>query len=223
MPELAGDLLTLISARAVPGITFGVAVGGLLWLLGLGRQRAAPVAALLLTATFVAAGWGLTLLVALQLTLVGIGGRLSAAGARPDATDILGLAGVTSLCAVGSLSGVALAYWLAAGCGAAVGAAATWTAEMFGKASGLEHDSPAARTIGIGATGLVAAIIGSGSLAIATLWLRVLGPGEPALAGVGSLFGVALARRAGRTRSGRLATAALVAGASTALLAALLP
>ncbi len=223
MAEVAGDLLTLISARAVPGITFGVAVGGLLWLLGLGRRRAAPIAALLLTATFIAAGWGLTLLIALQLTLAGVGGRLSAAGTRPDAPDILGLAGVTALCAVGSMSGTALAYWLAAGCGAAVGAAATWTTEMLGKTSGREHDSPAVRSIGIGATGLVAAIISGGSLVIAALWLRVLGAGEPALAGVGSLFGVALARRAGRTRSGRLATAALVAGTSTAFLAALLP
>ena len=223
MPELAGDLLTLISARAVPGITFGVAGGGLLWLLGLGHRRAAPVAALLLTATFIAAGWGLTLLIALQLMIAGIGGRLSAAGTRPGAQDTLGLAGITALCAVGSLSGIALAYWLAAGCGAAVGAVVTWTTEMLGKVSGHEHDSPTVRTIGIGATGLAATIIGGGSLAIAALWLRVLGAGEPALAGVGSLFGAALARRAGRTRSGRLATAALVAGASTALLAALLP
>lgn len=223
MPELAGDLLTLISARAVPGLTLGVTVGGLLGLLGLTRKRAGLVVALLLAVTFLGAGWGLAVLAALQLTLAAVASRLTTAAARPDTLDVLGLAGVTSLCAVGSLSGLALAYWLAAGGGATVGAAVTWTAELTDTASVLEGDRPAAGNQSIGGRGLIATIIVSGSLTLATLWLRVMGAGEPALAAVGAVLGLALGRQAGRTRPGRLAAAALVAGVSTALLTALLP
>ena len=167
MPELAGDLLTLISARAVPGLTLGVTVGGLLGLLGLTRKRTALVVALLLAVTFLGAGWGLAVLAALQLTLAAVASRLTTAAARPDTLDVLGLAGVTSLCAVGSLSGLALAYWLAAGGGAAVGAAVTWTAELTDTASVLKGDRPAAGNQGIGGRGLIATIIVGGSLTLA--------------------------------------------------------
>lgn len=223
MPELAGDWLSFISARAVAGLTFGVTVGAFLWLLGLTRRRAAVVIALLLTATYVSAGWGLAALVALQLVLVGVSGRLAPAGERPSAPEAVSLVGIPLLCAIGSLGGFAVAYWLAAGCGAVIGAALAWTVELFHRASVRDDGRPAASTDGMRGPGLSAAIIVVGSLTLATLWLRVLGAGEPALAAVGALLGLGLGRHAAGTRPKRLAAAALIAGVSTALLAALLP
>ena len=221
MPELTVDLITLLSDRAAPGITVGIAVSTILWSLRLAHSRAALIAALLLSTTFLAADWGLALLVALQLILAGIGGRLSAAGTPPGNLDILGLTSITSLCAVGSMSGLGLAYWYAAGCGAAVGAGITWTAETFGTAF---EDTPRMFSkTRIGGEALVATSLAGGSLVTAALWVGVLGTGEPALAAVGSLFGLTLARQVGGTRPLRLATAGCVAGASTALLVAVLP
>ncbi|HJO04018.1 MAG TPA: hypothetical protein QGG47_08585 [Acidobacteriota bacterium] len=219
MPELAGDLVALVSARAFLGIAVGFAGGGILWSLQLAPRRAALAVALVLTTTFIAASWGLALLAALQLALIGASGRL--AGVRPGALDILGTSGVISLCAVGSLSGLALAYWLAAGCGAAVGGATGWTTEIL--ATDVEGDPRLAGQASIRWQGLSATVLVGGCLTIAALWLRVVGAGEPALAAVGSLLGLTVARRAGRTRHWRLAVVALVAGTSTAILTALMP
>ncbi len=205
MPEISTDLLTLASARAITGIAFGIGIGALLLLLGLTGRRAALAAAVLLTASFVAGDWGLATLTGIQLTLAGVVARWGRTVARPRVFDILGLAGLTVLCAIGSLTGVAPAYWLAAACGAAAGAAATWTAETVGR------------------PGLVAPIFVAGGLAIAAMWLQLLGVGEPALVAVGAISGVVLARQIRRTRPQRLAVAALVGGACSALLVAMLP
>ena len=223
MPELAGDLVALVSARAFLGIAVGFAGGGILWSLQLAPRRAALAVALVLTTTFIAASWGLALLAALQLALIGASGRL--AGVRPGALDILGTSGVISLCAALFLSlvatSVALAYWLAAGCGAAVGGATGWTTEIL--ATDVEGDPRLAGQASIRWQGLSATVLVGGCLTIAALWLRVVGAGEPALAAVGSLLGLTVARRAGRTRHWRLAVVALVAGTSTAILTALMP
>lgn len=205
MPEGSADLLALMGARGLAGSAFGIGFAGVLWLLSLTRTRAAPVVAVLLTTSYVAVGWPLALLIGLQLTTAGIVGHLGDPGTRPGVLDTLGLAALTALCALGSLSGFAPAYWLAAACGAAVGAAAIWASDVVGR-----HRLTAT-------TAVVAGLV------IAAMRLQLLGVGEPALAAVAAMSGLALVRQMRRTRPVRLAIGALIAGALSAFLTALLP
>jgi len=121
-------MVDVLVTRLLPAVLFGLAAGGLLWLVGLVRKRAALTCAVVLAVVFLAARWQATMLVATQITVTAIAGLLLCSGHRLRMRDVIGLTGASTVVAWGLFAGSAPAYWSAALVGGLVGAAGTWTA-----------------------------------------------------------------------------------------------
>jgi hypothetical protein len=213
-------------ARLLPAILFGAIAGGVLWLLGLIRKRAALTAAILLALCFLAGRWNTTLAAAGQLAIIALSGWLLAFRTRLRVRDILSVLGPATFCAAAAWAlTTAPAYWEAAFGGALVAGAAAWvgraaTDRFDGGAVQLLSLRPAA-TGGLNGPGAVAAAAAGVAVLVPIVGMGFLGPGEPGLALVGAFVAMAVADylrpdRAGviltASAGGALATLALVAG-----------
>jgi len=215
-------MVDILVTRLLPSILFALAAGGLLWLVGLVRKRAALTCAVVLAIVFLAAHWQATMLVATQIALTAIAGRLLLPDHRLRMRDIIGLTGASTVAAWGLFSGTAPAYWGAALVGALVGAAGAWTGRAgsrrwAGARLRLLTLSPAAGG-GMNGAGVVTGLGVAVLLTSTAVGFGALGPGEPALVLLGAALGTAVADSLLRGRPGMV----LVAGAFAAGLAAAL-
>ncbi len=217
-------MVDLLVTRLLPAALFGLAAGGLLWLVGLLRKRAALACAFVLVAVFLAARWQPTTFVAAQVALTAVAGRLLWPGHRLRMRDVLGLTAASAVVAWGLFAGAAPAYWNAALAGALVGSAGAWTGRAgsdrwSGTAIRLLTLRPAASG-GMNGPGIVTGLAMAIILSAAAIGFGVLGPGEPALALAGAVLGATTSDFLFRGRPGMvLAAGALAAGFAAALVA----
>jgi len=220
-------MVDMLGTRLLPAVLFGLAAGGLLWLVGLLRKRAALACAVALAVVFLAARWQATMLVATQLTVTALAGRLLLSGHRLRMRDVGGLTGASAVVAWGLFVGTAPAYWSAALVGGLVGAAGAWTGRAgstrwSGAPLRLLTLSPAASG-GMNGPGVVTGLAVASLLTAAAIGFGALGPGEPALALLGAALGAAVADFLLRGRPGMVLTAGAFAAGLTAALVAYLP
>lgn len=214
-------------ARLLPAFLFGAITGGVLWLLGLIRKRAALGAAVLLALCFLAGRWATTLPAAAQLAGVAIAGWLLAFRTRLRLRDVVSLLAPATLCAAAAWAvPTTPAYWDAAFAGALVAGAAAW----IGRAASDRFAGPAVRLLtlrptdaaGLNGPGAVCAVIAAVAALVPAIGMGFLGPGEPGLALAGAAVGLAVADFLRRDRAGAiLAASALGALATTGLVASL--
>ena len=208
-------------------VLFGLAAGGLLWLVGLVRKRAALACAVVLTIVFLAARWQATSLVTIQLVLTSLAGRVLWPGHRLRTRDVIGLTAASAAVTWGLFVGTATAYWNAAAVGALVGAAGAWTGRAGsdrwpGAPLRLLTLRPAASG-GMNGPGIVTGMAMASVLAAAAVAFGALGPGEPALALLGAALGAALSDFFFRGRPGMVLGAGALAAVIAAGLVAYLP
>ncbi len=220
-------MVDMLVARLLPAVVFGLAASGLLWLVGLLRKRAALACAATLAVVFLAARWQATMLVATQIAVTALAGRVLLSGHRLRMRDIFGLAGASTVIAWGLFAGSAPAYWNAAFVGGLVGAAGAWT----GRAGSTRWSGTPLRLLtlrpaasgGMNGPGSVTGLAVASVLTAAAVSFGALGPGEPALALLGAALGAAVADFVFRGRPGMVLAAGAFAAALAAALVAYLP
>lgn len=197
------------AARLWQAISFGVISGGLLWTLGLARAHGGAVAAAMLAAVFLAAGWNPALLLAVALAAAGVACRVAERRQATPAVPIrLGIAGTTALTAVA----IAVAWWgwlsgnsghaAVSMTGALAGSTALWWARATSTGPGL------AAAFGLAAIGW---------------WLGLLGPGDGFLPVVGAAAALPIVRSIRPVPRREVFLASLVAAGIAGALVALLP
>jgi len=220
-------MVDLLVTRLLPALLFGLAAGGLLWLVGLVRKRAALTCAVVLATVFLAGRWQATMLLATQITVTAVAGRLLWPGHRLRMRDITGLTGASTLVAWGLFAGSAPAYWSAALVGGLAGAAGAWT----GRAGSTRWSGAPVRLLtlrpagsgGMNGPGIVTGLAVASLLTAIAVGFGALGPGEPALALLGAALGAAASDFLFRGRPGRVLAAGAFAAGLTAALVAYLP
>jgi len=220
-------MVDMLVTRLLPAVLFGLAAGGLLWLVGLLRKRAALTCAVVLAVVFLAARWQATMLVVAQVTVTAVAGRLLWSGHRLRMGDIVGLTGASTLVAWGLFAGSAPAYWSAALVGGLVGAAGAWT----GRAGSTRWSGAPLRLLtlrpatsgGLNGPGIVTGLAVASMLTAAAIGFGMLGPGEPALALLGAVMATAAADFLLRGRPGTVLVTGVIAAGLTAALVAYLP
>lgn len=220
-------MVDVLITRLLPAVLFGLAAGGLLWLVGLVRKRAALACAVALAVVFLATRWQGTSLVTTQLALTAMAGRLLWPGHRLRMRDVVGLTTAGAVVAWGSFAGAAPAYWNAAAAGALIGAAGAWT----GRAGSDRWPGPSVRLLtlrpassgGMNGPGIVTGLAMASLLAAAAVALGSLGPGEPALALLGAVLGAAFSDFFFRGRPGMVLGTGVLAAVFAAGLVAYLP
>lgn len=224
MPD---EFVFLIESRGAAALVYGAAIGALLRLLGLARNRGAATAAVAVALTFVPNGWPAAHLMALTLGLCGLTGRLARPreALRPGWLDVLAITVVSAGCSWGAALHPLTGLWQAAAVAALGVGAAGWVAGITPPAAGatryrLPSLVPRHDGHGIAAPALVAAAATPITLA-ATAWgLGLLGAGEPGTAALGGTVAL-LALGGGRSRA-LIALASLLAAVAGAALTAFL-
>ena len=214
-------------ARLLPAVLFGSIAGGVLWLLGLIRKRAALTAATFLAVCFLAGRWSVTLAAAAQLAIVATGGWLLSFPTRLRLRDIVSLLAPATLAAIGAWGLGSSAYWDAAFGGGLAAGAAIW----IGRAATDRFDGHAVRVLtlmptqagGLNGPGAVCSAVAAIAVLTALVALGFFGPGEPGLALVGAGLGLAVADYLRRDRMGVVLAASALGALATPLLVASLP
>ncbi|NKB90262.1 MAG: hypothetical protein GKS06_18805 [Acidobacteria bacterium] len=221
-------MLDELIGRLLPAVLFGAASGGVLWLLGLIRKRAALAAAILLALCFLANRWSATLPATLQLSAVAVGGWLLRAAHRLRVRDVMPLlAPATGIVIVAWLLDETSVYWQ----GAFVGALATGAAAWIGREATVRFDGVPIRVLtlmptetgGINGPGAVCAAAASIVVAATAIVWNILGPGEPALVVAASAIGLGLGDSLRPARAGNVLIASTLGAVATAALLAGLP
>jgi len=220
-------MVDLLVTRLLPAVLFGLAAGGLLWLVGLVRKRAALACAIVLAVVFLAARWQATSLVTTQIALTAVAGRLLWPGHRLRTRDVIGLTAASAVIVWGLFAGSSPAYWNAAMVGALVGSAGAWTGRAgsdrwSGATVRLMTLRPAVRG-GMNGPGVVTGLAMASVLCAAAIAFGALGPGEPALALLGAALGAAVSDFLFRGRPGMVLGAGALAAVFAAALVAYLP
>jgi hypothetical protein len=220
-------MVDLLVTRLLPAVLFGLAAGGLLWLIGLVRKRAALATAAALALIFLAGRWSPTFVAATQIVLAAVCGRVLVPTHRLRLRDIVGLTTAGGLAAWGGFVGGESAYWSAALVGGLAGAGGLYVA----RAASTRWSATRLRLLtlrpvesgGINGPGAVAGVLVAALVAAAAASQGVLGPGETALPVVGAVVGVAAADFVVRARPGLTLVAGGLGAVATAGLVAYLP
>ncbi len=220
-------MVDLLITRVLPAALFGLATGGLLWLIGLLRKRAALTCAMVLALVFLAARWPATMLVTTQVALTACAGRLLLPNHRLRMRDVVALTAASVVVVWGAFAASTPAYWNAGLAGGLAGAACAWagragSSRWSGAKLRMLTLRPAVRA-GINGPGVVAGLSLAITLSAAAVGFGLLGPGEPALAVVGAALGAAVSDFVFRGRPGLVLGAGGFAAVFAAALAAALP
>lgn len=219
---MSDELVFLIESRGAAALVYGLAIGTLLRLLGLSRNRGAAAAAVAVAATFLPAGWPAAHLMALALGLCGLAGRLARPreALRPGWLDVSVVALVSVGCSWGAALHPLAGLWQAAAVAALGTGSAAWIAGVLPPSAGatryrLPSLSPRRDGRGIPAPTLMAAAATPFAVAALAWGLGLLGAGESGPTALGGTLAL-LALGHGRSRAlGALASAlGAVAGAA---------
>lgn len=218
MPD---DLFLLLESRGAAALLYGVAVGALLRLLGLARNRGAGTAALAIAAAFVPGGWAGAHLAAVVLGLAGAAGRLARPGRshRPGWLDVVSITGPFIVALWAGILGELDGLWTAAAIAALGAGAGAWLARAIPSPAGAARYRPprpwpVEEGDGIGAAVLVAAVLAPPVIATIAHVLGIIGTGEGGPIALGAVAGLALIGDArSRLRALFVGVAGAIAGA----------
>ena len=220
-------LTDMLVARVLPAVLFGLATGGLLWLVGLVRKRAALACALALAAAFLPARWDGAILVTAQFVVTAIACRALRTDFRFRVRDVIALSTAAVLASWGLLTGFWPVYWFAAMTGALAGTAAMLSArvasERFSGAPLRLLSLRPAKRGGVNGPGVVTGLVVATVLVGIASRLGVLGPGEPGLVLASAAIGAVAADTLRGGAPGLVLLSGFTAGLSAVGLVAFLP
>ncbi len=220
-------MVDVIVTRLLPGVLFGFATGGLLWLIGLVRKRAALACATALALIFLAGRWDATFLLTAQIALTAAAGLALRPGQRLRMRDIVALATAAVVAAWGLFLLEGDVYWRTALVAGLAGASGAWIA----RAASERWPASRVRLLtlratdagGISGPGTIAGLLLAIVVVALSTRLGSIGPGEQALVVAGAAVGTTAADFATRGQPGFVLIAGFAAAATAAGLVAFLP